>query len=134
MVEDRNRRGSMSARLENATPLADLLKWIVASVLFVAALAGFYLFPEESLLLRVIGLLVVTGACAVIVYTTEKGRSLWLFLRDARTEVRKVVWPTRTETLQTTGIVIVMVTILAIVMWGFDSLLSMAVKSLLGTD
>ena len=45
-----------------------------------------------------------------IVYTTEKGPgTLWLFLRDARTEVRKVVWPTRTETLQTTGIVIVMV-------------------------
>ena len=123
----------MSARLENATPLADLLKWIAAAVLFVAALAAFYLFPEESLLLRVIGLLVVAGACAGIAYTTEKGRSLWLFLRDARTEVRKVVWPTRTETLQTTGIVIVMVSILAIVMWGFDSLLSMAVKSLLGS-
>ena len=128
-----NLLGSMSARLENATPLADLLKWIVAAVLFVAALAAFYLFPEESLLLRVIGLLVVAGACAGIVYTTGKGRSLWLFLRDARTEVRKVVWPTRTETLQTTGIVIVMVSILAIVMWGFDSLLSMAVKSLLGS-
>ena len=124
----------MSARLEKATPFADLLKWIVAAVLFVAALAAFYLFPEESLLLRVIGLLVTAGVCGAIVYTTERGRALWLFLRDARTEVRKVVWPTRTETLQTTGIVIVMVSILAVVMWGFDSLLSVAVKSLLGSD
>ena len=124
----------MSARLEKVAPFADLVKWIVAAVLLVAALAAFYLFPEESLLLRVVGLLVVAGVCGAIVYTTERGRNLWLFLRDARTEVRKVVWPTRTETLQTTGIVIVMVSILAVVMWGFDSLLSMAVKSLLGSD
>ena len=123
----------MSARLEKAASFADLVKWIGAAVLLVAALAAFYLFPDESLLFRVVGLLVVAGVCGAIVYTTEKGRTLWLFLRDARTEVRKVVWPTRAETLQTTGIVIVMVSILAVIMWGFDSLLSVAVKSLLGS-
>jgi preprotein translocase subunit SecE len=123
----------MSARLEMTTALADLLKWIVAIALFVAALAAFYLFPDESLLLRVVGLLVAAGLTCAIGYTTAKGREAWHFLRDARTEVRKVVWPTRTETLQTTGIVIVVVSVLAVVMWGFDSLLSVAVKSLLGS-
>jgi preprotein translocase subunit SecE len=123
----------MSARLEMTTALADLLKWIVAIALFVAALAAFYLFPDESLLLRVVGLLVAAGLACAIVYTTAKGREGWHFLRDARTEVRKVVWPTRTETLQTTGIVIVVVSLLAVIMWGFDSLLSVAVKSLLGS-
>ena len=124
----------MSARLEKVTSFADLVKWIGAGVLFVAALAAFYLFPDESLLFRVIGLLAAVGVCGAIVYTTERGRTLWMFLRDARTEVRKVVWPTRTETLQTTGIVIVMVSVLAVIMWGFDSLLSVAVKSLLGSN
>jgi len=123
----------MNARLEQTTTLADLGKWIVAVALFVAALVAFYLYPEESLLLRVIGLLVAVGLACAIAYTTEKGREAWRFLRDARTEVRKVVWPTRTETLQTTGIVIVMVSVLAIVMWGFDTLLSIAIKSLLGS-
>ena len=123
----------MSARLERTTALADVLKWIVAIALFVAALAAFYVFPDESLLLRVVGLLVAAGLAGAIVYTTEKGASVWHFLRDARTEVRKVVWPTRTETLQTTGIVIVVVSLLAVVMWGFDSLLSVAVKTLLGS-
>ena len=123
----------MSARLEMTTALADLLKWIVAIALFVAALAAFYLFPDESLLLRVVGLLVAAGLTCAIAYTTAKGREAWHFLGDARTEVRKVVWPTRTETLQTTGIVIVVVSVLAVVMWGFDSLLSVAVKSLLGS-
>jgi preprotein translocase subunit SecE len=123
----------MSARLEKTTALADIVKWIAAVGLFVAALAAFYLFPDESLLLRVVGLLVAAGLACAIVYTTAKGREGWHFLRDARTEVRKVVWPTRTETLQTTGIVIVVVSLLAVIMWGFDSLLSVAVKSLLGS-
>jgi len=123
----------MSVWLEKTTALADTVKWVVAVALLVAALAAFYIFPEESLLLRVVGLLVVAGISAAIVYTTEKGRGIWSFLRDARTEVRKVVWPTRTETLQTTGIVIVVVSLLAVIMWGFDTVLSVAVKSLLGS-
>ena len=123
----------MSARLEKTTALADLVKWIVAAALVIAALVAFYLFPDDSLLLRVIGLLVAAGLACAIAYTTAKGREGWHFLRDARTEVRKVVWPTRTETLQTTGIVIVMVSLLAVIMWGFDSLLSVAVKTLLGS-
>ena len=112
---------------------ADIIKWVAGIALLIAALAAFYAFPEESLLLRVVGLLVIAGLVAAILYTTEKGRAAWDFLREARTEVRKVVWPTRTETLQTTGIVIVMVALLAVVMWGFDSLLSVAVRILLGT-
>ena len=123
----------MSARLEKTAALADIVKWFAAAALLVAAFAAFYVYANESLLLRVIGLLVAAGLAGVIVYTTEKGREGWHFLRDARTEVRKVVWPTRTETLQTTGIVIVMVSLLAVIMWGFDSLLSVAVKSLLGS-
>lgn len=123
----------MNARIEKTAALADTVKWIAAVGLFVASFAAFYLFPDESLLLRVVGLLAAAGLAGAILYTTGKGREGWRFLRDARTEVRKVVWPTRTETLQTTGIVIVMVSLLAVIMWGFDSLLSVAVKSLLGT-
>ncbi len=123
----------MSARLEKTTARTDIVKWTAAIALFAAALAAFYVFPEEPLLLRVVGLLVAAGLACAILYTTGKGREAWHFLRDSRTEVRKVVWPTRTETLQTTGIVIVMVSLLAVVMWGFDSLLSVAVKSLLGS-
>ena len=123
----------MNARLEKTAEAADVLKWAAALVLLAAALAAFYVFPEESLLLRVVGLLAAAGVAGAIVYTTAKGREIWAFLRDARTEVRKVVWPTRTETLQTTGIVVVVVALLAIVMWGFDSVLSVAVKAVLGT-
>ena len=123
----------MNARLEKTAALTDVIKWIAAAALLAAALAAFYVFAEESLLLRVVGLLAAAGIAGAIAYTTAKGREVWDFLGQARTEVRKVVWPTRTETLQTTGIVVVVVSLLAVVMWGFDSVLSVAVRAVLGT-
>ncbi len=123
----------MSARLETMGAFADIAKWLAAVALLAAAMAAFYAFPEESQLLRVVGLLAAALVAGAIVYTTGKGRAAWTFLREARTEVRRVVWPTRTETLQTTGIVVVMVSLLAVVMWGFDTLLSFVVRNLFGT-
>ena len=64
--------------------------------------------------------------------TTPKGRGIWRFAVDARTEVRKVVWPTRQETLQTTLIVIVMVIIVAIILWLLDIFLGWSIRSLMG--
>ncbi len=83
----------MATRAETAGGLPDTLKWAAAVILLGAGMTGFYLFPEESLLLRVVVLLAIVAASVAIGYQTEKGRLTWGFLRDARTEVRKVVWP-----------------------------------------
>lgn len=123
----------VNARAETAGGIPDVLKWIVSIGLLGAAIAAFYLYAEQSLLLRVVVLLVVAAASIAIGYQTEKGRLAWWFLREARTEVRKVVWPTRRETGQTTLIVIVVVTIVAIILWLFDGVLTYAVRLLLGT-
>ena len=116
----------MSTRVETAGGLPDVLKWIVAVAFLVAGLVGFYYFAEHSTLLRVVGLLFAIGACLVTAVQTEKGRTLWDFMRDSRTEVRKVVWPTRKETMQTTLIVMAVAGLVAIIMWGLDSILSAA--------
>ena len=122
----------MSTRVETAGSLPDVLKWIAAVALLVAGLVGFYYFAEHSTLLRVVGLLVLFGASLVTAVQTEKGRALWDFMRDARTEVRKVVWPTRKETTQTTLIVMAVAALVAILMWGLDSILAALVRILLG--
>jgi preprotein translocase subunit SecE len=122
----------MGARIETAGKMQDTLKWLVATVLLSAALMAFYIYSEESLLLRVIGLLVVAGAAAAIAFTTDKGRATWEFMREARTELRKVVWPTRKETTQTTMVVIGVVVVVAIFLWLVDGLLSWIVQLLLG--
>lgn len=122
----------MSAKLETAGGMPDVLKWFAAAVLLGAGLVGFYWFAEHSTLLRVIGLLLAVGAAVAVAVQTEKGRSAWEFMRDSRTEVRKVVWPTRKETTQTTLIIMGVVAMVALIMWGLDTILGALVRALLG--
>ena len=111
----------------------DLVKWIGAFAILMGGVVGFYYWSDESLLLRVIGLLVLSAVAVFVAVQTEKGRAAWDFVRESHTEVRKVVWPTRKETTQTTLIVIAMVGLVAIIMWILDGLLAWLVKLLLGT-
>jgi preprotein translocase subunit SecE len=122
----------MGARVESAGRTQDTLKWLAATLLLGAAVWAFYHFGDESLLLRIIGLLIVAGAAAAIAFTTEKGRAAWEFMRDSRTELRKVVWPTRKETTQTTLVVMGVVALVALFLWMVDGILSWVVRLLLG--
>ena len=73
------------------------------------------------------------GAVAfLIAVKTEKGNAAWNLIKEARSEIRRVVWPTNNETTQTTLVVIVMVFIFSLILWGLDSLLSWLVSSLIG--
>jgi preprotein translocase subunit SecE len=110
--------------------MADTIKLIVAVVLLMTAIAMFYMFPEYSTLLRVLGLLTAVGLSLFIASRTAKGGTVLSYVKDTQVEVRKVVWPTRQETLQTTMIVIIMVIIAALILWAFDSLLGWAVRAL----
>jgi preprotein translocase subunit SecE len=111
---------------------ADTLKLAAAGALILIALAAFYLFSNYSLLVRVIGLLIAAGAAVVIALKTEPGAETLEFLLSSRSEVRKVVWPTRAETTQTTLIVIAMVVIMGILLWLFDVLLLWLVRLITG--
>ena len=111
---------------------ADIAKLLIALTLILSGIVGFYYYEEQSLLLRVLSLLVVTGISIAIAMQTERGRNTWGFVKDARTEVRKVVWPTRAETMQTTLIVIIMVLVVGIILWIMDTFLLWAVRLLTG--
>lgn len=113
--------------------IPDPIKWIVAFAILAGGIAGFYYWSDESLLLRVIGLLVLTAVALFVAVLTEKGRAAWDFARESQTEVRKVVWPTRKETTQTTLIVIAIAGLVAVILWALDGLLAWLVKLLLGT-
>jgi len=122
----------MNARAETGGSGLDTVKLVVAAVMLIAGIWAFYFFSAYSLLLRVIALLLVAGGAAAIALMTDPGRQLWRFALDSRMEVRKVVWPTRQETIQTTLIVVVMVLIVALVLWMFDSILMSIVRFLTG--
>ena len=122
----------MTAETQTTRSLPDALRWVVVVALCAGGLGAFYYYAEQSLLLRVIGILVVGGAALFVASTTVSGRTALGFVRDARTEVRKVHWPTRKETVQTTLIVLGAVCVVALFLWGVDALLSVGVRALLG--
>ena len=126
-------RQPVRADAQTAGAVPDLAKWVGAFAILAGGIAGFYYWSDESLLLRVIGLLVLSAVALFVAVQTHKGRATWDFVRESHTEVRKVVWPTRKETTQTTLIVIAMVGLVAIIMWILDGLLAWLVKLLLGT-
>jgi preprotein translocase subunit SecE len=122
----------MNAKAESQTSKADVAMLAGAGAVLAVAIVGFYIFSEYSLLLRVLSLLAAVGVSVAIAMQTAVGRAAWGFIQDARTEVRKVVWPTRAETVQTTISVMVMVVIAAVFLWLLDMILVWAVKLLTG--
>ncbi len=122
----------MNAKAEPSSSAFDILKLLVAVALLVAGIVGFYWFEGHSALLRVIGLLAAVVAAGFVAVQTDKGRAIWSFFGDARTEVRKVVWPTRQDAIQTTLIVLLVVILMSLFMWAIDGILFSIVKSLTG--
>ena len=110
----------------------DTVKIIVALLIVVSATAAFYIYPELTLLIRVFVLMAALVLASVIGLQTEKGRLIWRFLKDAQIEVRKVVWPTREETLQTTLIVVLMVIFIALFLWLLDLFLGWSIGVIMG--
>ncbi len=122
----------MISKVETVDNKLDTVKLVVALLIVISAIAGFYFFADQSLLFRVIGILAAIGVAAIIALQTGKGREIWGFIQDSQIEVRKVVWPTRQETVQTTLIVILMVIFVAIILWLLDMFLGWSVGSLMG--
>jgi preprotein translocase subunit SecE len=110
----------------------ETLKLTVAVFLLVVGMIVFYSFTSISVLVRVIGLLLFVGGAAALAFQTAPGRLLWQFVVDSRIEVRKVVWPSRQETLQTTLVVVAMVLVVGVVLWLFDLILMAILRFLTG--
>jgi preprotein translocase subunit SecE len=116
------------ADVSPATDKLDPLKWLFAILLVGGGLFSFYYFEEVSHLLRIVALLASVGIAVFVASKTETGRYTLDFIRESHLEIRKVVWPTREETLQMTGVVILMVVILSILIWVIDSILIWLVR------
>jgi preprotein translocase subunit SecE len=122
----------MNGKTEVASSGRDMIKLIVAIALLIGGIVAFYYYGDQSLLLRVLGLLAVAGIAVATVLRTVLGTRVWEFIIDSRVEVRKVIWPTRQETIQTTLVVFGMVVVMGIVLWLFDWMLLKIVRMVTG--
>ncbi len=122
----------MNTSAENKAGSLDWLKWLVVAALLMGGVFANWYYQDEMLLLRVAGLLTTVAVAILVALQTERGKAIWSLLKEARTEVRRVVWPTNQETTQTTLVVIAIVFVFALILWGLDSLLGWIVSSIIG--
>lgn len=123
----------MASKTETQQTMSlDWLKWLAAVFLLLAGLAANHYYSAQPWPLRLLGWLFLLGVVATLTLLTQQGKQLIEFARDSRIEMRKVYWPTRQETMQTTLIVAVMVVVLALILWGMDSGLMWLIGSLTG--
>jgi len=100
--------------------MVDKIKVAVAVLLLIAGIAGFYFLSESPMVVRVASVLAGIVAGAVVGWTTAPGKQFFLFAQEAVVETKKVVWPTRKESLQTTGAVFAFVVAMAVFLWITD--------------
>ncbi len=110
---------------------ADKLRIGLSAVVVMIAIAAFYYLSAQPLWVRVILLLVLLVGAAALYAWTESGKRLFAYGRDAVTEVKKVVWPTRQEALQMTGYVFAFVVVMALMLWLTDKTLEWLLYSVI---
>ncbi|MBL0282626.1 MAG: preprotein translocase subunit SecE [Zoogloea sp.] len=111
--------------------MADKIKFALALVILVAGVVGFYLLSEQAMVLRVLSVLAGVSLCAAVAWKTEPGQRFAIFANDTVAETKKVSWPSRKETFQTTGIVFAFVVIMAVFLWVTDKTLEWALYDLI---
>lgn len=122
----------MNANVESSSGTLNSVKWLVVVVLLGAAIFANGYYAELPLIYRVLGIVVVGVISLFVASTTVQGVSLMGLFKESRTEIRKVIWPTHQETMQTTLIVVAAVLIMALLLWGLDSLLGWIASLIIG--
>jgi len=120
----------VSKNIENQSKANFSIELIMSAVIAVASLAMFYFDPMQlgKDLYKVLVLLLGLFVAVFIFLKSDQGSQLIYFLKETRIELRKVVWPTRDETIKTTGMIMIAVVIVAIFLWIVDAFFTWAVQ------
>ena len=120
-----------SVQVETVSTGAEKARLAVAGLLVIGALAAFYLLTSQGAIAQWGGLVAGLVLAAVVFFTSESGKRLIGFGRDSWREVKKVVWPTRKETLQTTAFVFAFSIVMALFLWLTDKTMEWALYDLI---
>jgi len=122
----------MTTNTENQSNSLDIVKWALVAILIAAAVVGNHMYDEVAVAIRAAGVIATFGVAAFIALQTVKGKQALVFARESHIEVRKVIWPTRQETRNTTFIVLAATGILAFILWILDAVLLKIVNFITG--
>jgi preprotein translocase subunit SecE len=122
----------MTDKADTGASALDTVKLAAAVAILIGGIASFYLLASYPLALRWLLVLASLGVGLLVALQSVQGRAFWQFVQGSRVELRKVVWPTRQETLQTTLVVFVAVLAMGIFFWGLDWILGAVTAALTG--
>lgn len=122
----------MSGKAETSGSPLNTVLWLLVALIVAGAVYGNQYFAQASVLYRFLGLIVLAAVSIGLALRTTQGRAFLALAKEARIEIRKVVWPTRQEATQTTLIVVAVVFIAALLLWGLDSLLGWLASLVIG--
>jgi len=114
--------------------MLDKIKLLLSVLVIAIGISGFYLLAEMPQVVRVGAFIGALTVAALIAWTSTPGKQFVVYARESVIETRKVVWPTRKETVQSTGLVIAFVFVMAVFLWGVDSILASLIQLLLGVE
>jgi preprotein translocase subunit SecE len=112
--------------------MADKIKLFIAFLVASAGIAGYYNLQQSPAVVKLASVLAGLLLAAGVAWTSEPGKRFFAFGRDSVAEAKRVVWPTRKETLQTTGIVIAFAVTMALFLWAVDASLMVIVNKMMG--
>ncbi len=121
----------MRSNIETQTSSTDVFKWLIIVVLVAVGVISNDYYSAEPMLYRLIAILVIACIISFLALQTVRGKEFFILAKEAQIEIRRVVWPTRQETVQTTTIVLAVVFFMSFVLWGVDSLLGWIVSSVI---
>lgn len=120
--------------VEKASP-RDTALWVLGIAILGGGIGGFFYYADEVMtIIRAVGLTVAVIVASLVVLQTQRGRDMFGFVREADEQRRKVVWPTRQETFQTTLIVMVITIITAILLFLMDGVFGWLIRRLIGVS
>ena len=103
--------------------MADTIKLVVAALLVAAGVAGYYALGEAAQILKILAILAGIAAGCAVAWFTAPGREFATYAGESVVEAKKVVWPTRKETIQTTAAVFAFAVVMAVFLWVSDKTL-----------
>ncbi len=112
--------------------MVDKIKLGVALLLVAAGIAGFYTLHDSAAVVKLASVLLGLLLATAVAWTTEPGKRFFVFSKESVAEAKRVVWPTRKETVQMTGVVVLFAVAMALFLWMVDASLMLLVNKLMG--
>ena len=122
-LEIEKKKNESDASVEKSKGLNIFLWLLTVAIIAASAFGNIYFQDQYSTPIRVVAVIVLLLISLGVAATTNQGRKALGFFQDARTELRRIVWPSRPEATQTTFIVVGVTVFVSLILWGLDSII-----------